>query len=191
MCADLLCWIWVSASPPGTVQCRTLKGETPLFLAVLHGLRDNATFLLQNGSSPDIQNDEQDSPLVAGQRPRGCRNDCIENTVEHTREPYFPFPNLSHSEWPVRLGHTVDTLQCQSGPSGTTEQDSPTRVRLFRPGELCLLAPGIRRQSKCKWQQTEDSTGTGCTEWTPEHCGDPVGERSVRKASLGVWKWLI
>lgn len=54
-----------SASPPGTVQCRTLKGETPLFLAVLHGLRDNATFLLQNGSSPDIQNDEQDSPLVA------------------------------------------------------------------------------------------------------------------------------
>uniref|UniRef100_A0A672HM58 Ankyrin repeat and SOCS box containing 14b n=1 Tax=Salarias fasciatus TaxID=181472 RepID=A0A672HM58_SALFA len=54
-----------SASPPGAAQCRTLKGETPLFLAVLHGLRDNATFLLQNGSSPDLQNDEQDSPLVA------------------------------------------------------------------------------------------------------------------------------
>ncbi|KAM9856224.1 dynein axonemal heavy chain 12 [Aulostomus maculatus] len=54
-----------SASPPGAAQCRTLKGETPLFLAVVHGHRENATFLLHNGSSPDLQNDEQDSPLVA------------------------------------------------------------------------------------------------------------------------------
>ncbi|XP_062247139.1 dynein axonemal heavy chain 12 isoform X1 [Platichthys flesus] len=54
-----------SASAPGAVQCRTLKGETPLFLAVVHGIRENATFLLQNGCSPDLQNDEQDSPLVA------------------------------------------------------------------------------------------------------------------------------
>ncbi|XP_068453273.1 dynein axonemal heavy chain 12 isoform X2 [Clinocottus analis] len=54
-----------SASPPGAAQCRTLKGETPLFLAVVHGLRQNATFLLQNACSPDLQNDEQDSPLVA------------------------------------------------------------------------------------------------------------------------------
>uniref|UniRef100_A0A3Q3XPW3 SOCS box domain-containing protein n=1 Tax=Mola mola TaxID=94237 RepID=A0A3Q3XPW3_MOLML len=54
-----------SASALGTAQCRTLKGETPLFLAVVHGVRENATFLLQNGSSPDLQNDEQDSPLVA------------------------------------------------------------------------------------------------------------------------------
>ncbi|KAK2851544.1 hypothetical protein Q5P01_007820 [Channa striata] len=54
-----------SASAPGAAQCRTLKGETPLFLAVVHGLRENAIFLLQNGSSPDLQNDEQDSPLVA------------------------------------------------------------------------------------------------------------------------------
>uniref|UniRef100_A0A673A941 Ankyrin repeat and SOCS box containing 14b n=1 Tax=Sphaeramia orbicularis TaxID=375764 RepID=A0A673A941_9TELE len=54
-----------SASPPGAGQCRTLKGETPLFLAVVHGLRENATFLLQNGCNPDLQNDEHDSPLVA------------------------------------------------------------------------------------------------------------------------------
>uniref|UniRef100_A0A3B3DGI6 Ankyrin repeat and SOCS box containing 14b n=1 Tax=Oryzias melastigma TaxID=30732 RepID=A0A3B3DGI6_ORYME len=54
-----------SASLPGAAQCRTLKGETPLFLAVVHGIRENATFLLQNGCSPEIQNDEQDSPLVA------------------------------------------------------------------------------------------------------------------------------
>ncbi|XP_060931467.1 dynein axonemal heavy chain 12 [Limanda limanda] len=54
-----------SASAPGAAQCRSLKGETPLFLAVVHGIRENATFLLQNGCSPDLQNDDQDSPLVA------------------------------------------------------------------------------------------------------------------------------
>uniref|UniRef100_A0A3P8ZCE4 SOCS box domain-containing protein n=2 Tax=Esox lucius TaxID=8010 RepID=A0A3P8ZCE4_ESOLU len=54
-----------SASPQGAEQCRTLKGETPLFLAVVCGLRDNATFLLQNGSCPDLQNDDLESPLVA------------------------------------------------------------------------------------------------------------------------------
>lgn len=63
---DRFLGVWVPASPPGAAQCRTLKGETPLFLAVVHGLRENATFLLQNGSNPDLQNDEQDSPLVAG-----------------------------------------------------------------------------------------------------------------------------
>lgn len=61
-------YVWFPASSPGAAQCRTLKGETPLFLAVVHGLRENATFLLQNGCSPDLPNDEQDSPLVAGIR---------------------------------------------------------------------------------------------------------------------------
>ncbi|XP_061590816.1 dynein axonemal heavy chain 12 [Cololabis saira] len=54
-----------SASRPGAAECRTLKGETPLFLAAVHGIRANATFLLQNGCNPDVQNDEEDSPLVA------------------------------------------------------------------------------------------------------------------------------
>ncbi|CAL8325418.1 unnamed protein product [Merluccius merluccius] len=54
-----------SGSSQGAGQCRTLKGETPLFLAVVYGLRGNATFLVQNGCNPDLQNDEQDSPLVA------------------------------------------------------------------------------------------------------------------------------
>ncbi|XP_059905818.1 dynein axonemal heavy chain 12 isoform X1 [Gadus macrocephalus] len=54
-----------SGSSHGACQCRTLKGETPLFLAVVYGLRGNATFLIQNGCDPDLQNDEQDSPLVA------------------------------------------------------------------------------------------------------------------------------
>ncbi|XP_029579695.1 dynein heavy chain 12, axonemal isoform X1 [Salmo trutta] len=54
-----------SASSQGAEQCRTLKGETPLFLAVVCGLRENATFLLQNGCCPDLQNDDEESPLVA------------------------------------------------------------------------------------------------------------------------------
>ncbi|XP_037126110.1 ankyrin repeat and SOCS box protein 14 isoform X4 [Syngnathus acus] len=54
-----------SASPFGAAQCRTFKGETPLFLAVVYGRRQNSTFLLQNGCNPDIQDDEQDSPLMA------------------------------------------------------------------------------------------------------------------------------
>ncbi|KAG9269583.1 dynein axonemal heavy chain 12 [Astyanax mexicanus] len=57
--------ITFSASPQGSGQCRTLKGETPLFLAVVNGLRENATFLLQNGCSPDCTNEDEDSPLLA------------------------------------------------------------------------------------------------------------------------------
>ncbi|KAK3519072.1 hypothetical protein QTP70_016355, partial [Hemibagrus guttatus] len=56
--------ITFSESPKGSGESRTLKGETPLFLAVVNGLRENATFLLQNGCSPDCQNDDEDSALV-------------------------------------------------------------------------------------------------------------------------------
>ncbi|XP_061128470.1 ankyrin repeat and SOCS box protein 14-like [Syngnathus typhle] len=54
-----------SVSPFGAAQSRTFKGETPLFLAVVYGRLQNSTFLLQNGCNPDIQDDEQDSPLMA------------------------------------------------------------------------------------------------------------------------------
>ncbi|XP_077435298.1 dynein axonemal heavy chain 12 [Vanacampus margaritifer] len=54
-----------SASHFGAAQCRTFKGETPLFLAVVYGRRQNSTFLLQNGCNPNLQDDEQDSPLMA------------------------------------------------------------------------------------------------------------------------------
>ncbi|KTG42927.1 hypothetical protein cypCar_00000503 [Cyprinus carpio] len=57
--------ITYAASPQGSGQCRTLRGETPLFLAVVHGLRENATFLLQNGCDPDCRNEDDDSALVA------------------------------------------------------------------------------------------------------------------------------
>uniref|UniRef100_W5N6Y3 Ankyrin repeat and SOCS box containing 14 n=1 Tax=Lepisosteus oculatus TaxID=7918 RepID=W5N6Y3_LEPOC len=57
--------ITFAASGSCAVDCRTLRGETPLFLAVVQGLRDNATFLLLKGSNPDCKNEEEDSPLVA------------------------------------------------------------------------------------------------------------------------------
>lgn len=43
-------------------------GKTALFLAVEKGLLDNACFLLDNGSSSDSLDKEEDSPLVVGQK---------------------------------------------------------------------------------------------------------------------------
>uniref|UniRef100_UPI003AAB8214 ankyrin repeat and SOCS box protein 14 n=1 Tax=Centroberyx gerrardi TaxID=166262 RepID=UPI003AAB8214 len=56
------------ASGKGSVECRTLGGRTPLFLAVGQGLIENASFLLQHGARPDSQDQDQDSPLVVAIR---------------------------------------------------------------------------------------------------------------------------
>lgn len=54
------------ASGSHSVELQTLRGQTPLFLAVEHGLIENASFLLQHGAQPDTQNHDQDSPLFVG-----------------------------------------------------------------------------------------------------------------------------
>ncbi|XP_061076152.1 dynein axonemal heavy chain 12-like [Conger conger] len=54
-----------AASPAGSEQVQTPQGKTPLFLAVEQGLEENASFLLQNGSCPDSQDEDEDSPLIA------------------------------------------------------------------------------------------------------------------------------
>lgn len=55
-----------SASGPDAVERQTLRGRTPLFLAVELGLVENASILLQRGAQPDTQDHEQDSPLLVG-----------------------------------------------------------------------------------------------------------------------------
>lgn len=55
-----------AASGPDSVECRTLRAQTPLFVAVENGLIENASYLLQHGSQPDPQDLEQDSPLLVG-----------------------------------------------------------------------------------------------------------------------------
>ncbi|XP_071983391.1 ankyrin repeat and SOCS box protein 14 isoform X2 [Engystomops pustulosus] len=42
----------------------TVKGETPLFVAVDHNRLDNLSFLLANSCDPDAKNDVEESPLV-------------------------------------------------------------------------------------------------------------------------------
>lgn len=56
------------ASGPDSVKCRSLRGQTPLFLAVQEGLLENASFLLKHGADPDSQDDNQDSPLFVAIR---------------------------------------------------------------------------------------------------------------------------
>ncbi|XP_040889094.1 dynein heavy chain 12, axonemal-like [Toxotes jaculatrix] len=56
------------ASGPDSVERRTLRGQTPLFLAVEQGLIDNVTFLLKHGSHPDSEDQDQDSPLLVAIR---------------------------------------------------------------------------------------------------------------------------
>ncbi|XP_058844901.1 dynein axonemal heavy chain 12-like isoform X2 [Acipenser ruthenus] len=60
------------ASSPSVCDPVTLRGETPLFLAVDRGLRDNATFLLLNNCSPNTKNLEEDSPIVAAVKNGSC-----------------------------------------------------------------------------------------------------------------------
>lgn len=55
-----------AASGPDSVECRTLRGQTPLYLAVERGLIENASFLLKHGAQPDSQDHDQDSPLLVG-----------------------------------------------------------------------------------------------------------------------------
>ncbi|KAG9335129.1 hypothetical protein JZ751_005601 [Albula glossodonta] len=57
--------ITFAASQQGAGQTQTLRGETPLFLAVERGLTGNVTFLLLNGCNPNTPNEEEDSPLIS------------------------------------------------------------------------------------------------------------------------------
>lgn len=61
---DFIC---STASPEDAKHRETHGGKTALFLAVEKGLLDNACFLLDNVSSPDSLDKEEDSPLVVGQ----------------------------------------------------------------------------------------------------------------------------
>lgn len=55
-----------AASGPDSVDCRTPRGQTPLFLAVEEGLMENASFLLQHGAQANGQDQELESPLLTG-----------------------------------------------------------------------------------------------------------------------------
>ncbi|XP_026162803.1 ankyrin repeat and SOCS box protein 14 isoform X3 [Mastacembelus armatus] len=56
------------ASGLDSLECRTPRGQTPLFLAVEQGLIENTSFLLKHGAHPDSQDHELDSPLFVAIR---------------------------------------------------------------------------------------------------------------------------
>nr|XP_046240871.1 ankyrin repeat and SOCS box protein 14-like isoform X2 [Scatophagus argus] len=56
------------ASGLDSVENRTPRGQTPLFLAVERGLIENASFLLQHGAQLNCQDEDQDSPLFVAIR---------------------------------------------------------------------------------------------------------------------------
>uniref|UniRef100_UPI00398F2944 dynein axonemal heavy chain 12 n=1 Tax=Pristiophorus japonicus TaxID=55135 RepID=UPI00398F2944 len=58
----------LQASNPNTWEQKTLKGETPLFLAVELNLIDNVHYLLENGCKPNSKNEEGNSVLIAAIR---------------------------------------------------------------------------------------------------------------------------
>ncbi|KAE8298181.1 Ankyrin repeat and SOCS box protein 14 [Larimichthys crocea] len=51
-------------SGPDSVERRTLRGQTPVFLAVERGLIENVSFLLQHGAHPDSQDQDEESPML-------------------------------------------------------------------------------------------------------------------------------
>ncbi|XP_064931856.1 ankyrin repeat and SOCS box protein 14 [Columba livia] len=56
--------ITLKASCASTWEQTTLKGETPLLVAVRNCFVDNVRLLLLNGCNPNVKNEEGDSPLV-------------------------------------------------------------------------------------------------------------------------------
>lgn len=55
-----------TASPTDARFKTTHQGKTALFLAIETNLLENASYLLNNGSSPDCLDNDEDSPLVIG-----------------------------------------------------------------------------------------------------------------------------
>uniref|UniRef100_A0A669NX84 Ankyrin repeat and SOCS box containing 14 n=1 Tax=Phasianus colchicus TaxID=9054 RepID=A0A669NX84_PHACC len=56
--------ITLKASHASTWEQTTLRGETPLMVAVRNCFLENVHFLLLNGCNPNIKNEDGDSPLV-------------------------------------------------------------------------------------------------------------------------------
>lgn len=65
--SNMFCFSCISASRDVTWEQSTLKGETPLLVAVRNCFVDNVQLLLLNGCNPNIKNEEGDSPLVIGE----------------------------------------------------------------------------------------------------------------------------
>ncbi|XP_063766364.1 dynein axonemal heavy chain 12 isoform X1 [Eleginops maclovinus] len=95
----------------GSVDCRTLRGQTPLLLAVEAGLIENASFLLQHGAKPDIQDCDLDSPLLLAIRSGRAemvqlllhQGSCVNKEGLHGRRPLHEASRLGNVELVTKL----------------------------------------------------------------------------------------
>ncbi|CAL8338382.1 unnamed protein product [Merluccius merluccius] len=55
-------------SGKGSLECRSVCGQTALLVAVERGLMENVCFLLQQGAEPDTSDNNQDTPLLLAVR---------------------------------------------------------------------------------------------------------------------------
>ncbi|XP_072276999.1 ankyrin repeat and SOCS box protein 14 isoform X2 [Pyxicephalus adspersus] len=93
----------------------TLKGETPLFLAVDNCHLDNVIFLLANGCDPDTKNDSEDSPLVIAIRHGSY--DMVSLLLRHNASVNLPCAdNRTALHEAAKLGRKdISRLLLQSG----------------------------------------------------------------------------
>ncbi|KAJ8404118.1 hypothetical protein AAFF_G00344680 [Aldrovandia affinis] len=110
-----------TASPQEAREARTPQGKTPLSLSVDRGLEENVTFLLQSGCSPDSQDEDEDSPLVAAIKTDQydiaslllCFNAKVNQQGAHRRTPLHDAARLGKERF--RFGLTPLALAAQCG----------------------------------------------------------------------------
>lgn len=154
------------------MKCCTLRGQTPLFLAVEHGLIENASFLLKHGASPDIQDDNQDSPLFMGKMHGISRLQYQELTLIQTLAHSFLcdvcccliLPVCSDPLRPPGLGEAAAPAWLQRAPGGLPRPSAPPRgltVRQDRDGKGAAGGGSEARPPQPLWPHAAGSSSSG------------------------------
>ncbi|XP_047440005.1 dynein axonemal heavy chain 12-like [Mugil cephalus] len=135
------------ASGPDSVEKRTLRGQTPLFLAVEKGLIENVSFLLKHGATPDCQDHDKDSPLFVAIR--ADRSDLVKLLLSwgsvvnqegiHGRRP------LHEASRQGKLGLVTMLLQAGAQPDPRSHYGLTPLALAAQGGHLEVVETLLRR----------------------------------------------